>query len=177
MKYFTLDELKTLLRSTPAEKPWQRVMFLVMYWHGLRVSEVINLRGENIKHGYVNVKRLKGSIPCSQPHVKHRDPELDEAGPLAELAARHKADELLFPISARGVQKLMERIAARTNLNPMKMHPHALKHTTAMHAIQNGNGIENVRAILGHKSLSSTGFYLTPNQDDASAGFAKSMGA
>lgn len=177
MKYFTVDELRMLLRSTPPEKPWQRLMFLVMYWHGCRVGEVTKLRGRDIQHGYLNFNRLKGSVPCSQPHIKHRDPELDEAGPLGELAAKYKQDELLFPISPRGVQKLMERISVRTGLNWEKMHPHTLKHTTAMHAIQNGNTIDKVRAILGHRSLSSTGFYLTPNQDDAVNDFARSMGA
>lgn len=166
MKYLSMDELKTLLRSTPAKKPWQRLMLLVAFWHGLRVNEVVNITGKDIQHGYVDVKRLKGSMHTVQPYVSHHDPELDEAVALTDMAAKFKGTERIFPISDRGVRKMMERISKETGLNRKKMHPHALKHTIAMQSIKVA-GIENVRATLGHKSLSSTGFYLTVNQDDA----------
>lgn len=180
MKYLSIDELKTLLRSIPKEKPEQRTMFLVMYWHGLRVSEVVGpkgLKGKSIQHGYVDVYRLKGSEHTIQPYVISDDPELDESKSLTDLSSRTPMDENVFTgLSVRGVQKLMERVSARTGLNRKRMHPHALKHTCAMHGIQAGNGIEVMRSVLGHKSLSSTGFYTKIAQDDAMNAFAKSRG-
>jgi site-specific recombinase XerD len=180
MKYLSIDELKTLLRSIPQDKPDQHTMFLVMYWHGLRVSEVVGpkgLRGKSIQHGYVDVYRLKGSEHTIQPYVVSDDHELDESVALTALANRTGMDELVFRgLSVRGVQKLMERISAKTGLNRKRMHPHALKHTCAMHGIQAGNGIEVMRSVLGHKSLSSTGFYTRIAQDDAMRQFAASRG-
>lgn len=176
MKYLTIDEFKTMLRAVPAEKPLQRLMFLVGFWHGLRVSELVGLTGRQIQHGYIDVQRLKGSLRTVQPYVAHPDPELDEAKALRELAALYQGDERLFKLSARGVQDLMARIAARTGLNRKKMHPHVLKHSIAMHSIKIA-GIENVRTHLGHKSLSSTGFYLKQTDDGAMSAVASALGA
>lgn len=181
MKYLTIDELKTLLRSVPKDKPKQRVIFLVMYWHGLRISEVVGprgMKGKQIQHGYVDVQRCKGSVHTIQPYVISEDVELDESAPLADLARNTPLEELVFPeLTVRGVQKLMERISARTGLNRKRMHPHVLKHTCAMHGLKAGNGIEVMRSVLGHKSLSSTGFYTQIPQDDAMRAFATSRGS
>lgn len=171
-----MDELKTLLRSVPEDKPWQRTMFLVAYWHGARVSELAELKGKDIKDGYVDLRRKKNSEHTVQPYVFHVDPELDEGTQLTELVRRRGPEESLFGLSKRGIQDLMVRISKRTGLNRKKAHPHALKHTCAMHGIQRGVGIEVMRSVLGHKSLSSTGFYTKIAQDDAMSAFAKAMG-
>lgn len=179
MKYLDMDELKTLLRGVPTDKPEQRLMFLTMYLHGLRVSETVGefgLKGRDIQHGYVDIRRLKGSEHTVQPLVKHPDPELDESEELVILARRCHLDENLFKLSVRGVQDLMKRIARRTGLSEKKMHPHVLKHTHAMHQVKAGVSIASIRETLGHKSLSSTGFYTRIPQDDAMAIFAKSIG-
>lgn len=179
MKYLSMDELKTLLRSVPADKPWQRTMFLVMYWHGLRISETVGergLRGRDIQHGHVNIVRLKGSFPTLQLYVKSPDPELDESEALARLALTVPENENVFKLSVRGVQDLMKRIGKRSGLNHFKMHPHILKHTHAMHQVKAGVDITSIRETLGHKSLASTGFYTRIAQDDAMATFAKAMG-
>lgn len=151
-----------------------------MYWHGLRLSEVFGpkgLKGKQIQHGYVDVFRLKGSDHTVQPYVVSADPELDESKPLAELAKRTAPDSLVFhQIKQRRVQQIMAEISEKTGLNRKRIHPHALKHTCAMHGIQAGQGIEVMRSVLGHKSLSSTGFYTRIAQDDAMSSFAKAMG-
>lgn len=179
MKYLSLEEFKTLLRSCPENKPWQRAMFLTMFWHGCRISETVGpkgLLGRHIQHGYVDINRLKGSQHTVQPYVFHPDAELDESGPLTLLAAQVGLDEPVFPLSVRGVQDLMVRISQRTGLNRLKMHPHALKHTHAMQSIKAGVGIEVIRETLGHKSLSSTGFYTRIAQDDAMKTVAQAIG-
>jgi integrase/recombinase XerC len=70
----------------------------------------------------------------------------------------------------------MSDIMPRHGLNRLKMHPHVLKHTHAMHSVKAGIGIESIRETLGHKSLASTGFYTRIPQDDAVRAFAKAMG-
>ena len=166
MLHLEISELKTLLAHT--DNPRHRLMILVGYCHGLRVSELINLRGADIRDGYVNVRRLKGSEHTIQPYVKHPDPLLDEATPLREMAESVKADEILFPMTRSGVWRMMQRIGKAAGLPKHKLHPHVLKHTIA-HASIKSAGIENVRQYLGHKSLSSTGAYLRVTDEAASA--------
>lgn len=173
MKHLSQDEIKALLREIPDER--QRLMFKVAFLHGLRVSELINLVREDIRDGYVNVQRLKGSLKTVQPYVAHPDLELDESTGLMKLFGTLSKGEKLFPMSRNGVYKLMQRAGKRAGLPAHKLHPHTLKHSCAMVAI-NKVGIQSVRQYLGHKSLSSTGEYLKESDETASRAFAGALG-
>ena len=172
MKHLTIDELKALLKEIPDSR--QRLMFKVGFLHGLRVSELINLVREDVQDGYVKVQRLKGSYKTVQPHVKHPDPELDEAEGLAALYGTLKNGERLFPMTRNGVYKLMQRAGKKAGIPTHKLHPHALKHSCAMVAIDK-IGIQKVRQYLGHKSISSTGAYLNESDETASRAFARAF--
>jgi integrase len=186
MQHFTIEELKGLLKeiksqSTGGEKQAakrekQRLMVVVGFWHGLRVSELTSLKGADIKDGYINCQRRKGSLHTIQPFIHHDDPYLDEAAGLTELARVVGDDELLFPMTRNGVLKLMQRAGKRAGLPEHKLHPHILKHSIAMQTIKE-SGIENVRQWLGHKSIASTGEYLKVSDDAAARIISKSMGA
>lgn len=169
MNHLTQPEIKSLLREIPNER--QRLMLKVGFLHGLRVSELINLKREDIRDGYVKVQRLKGSLKTVQPYVAHSDPELDEAGPLAKLYGTLKTGERLFPMTRNGVYKLMQRAGKQAGIPSHKLHPHALKHACAMESIDK-IGIQRVRQYLGHKSISSTGEYLKESDETASRAFA-----
>jgi integrase len=172
MQHLTVDEFKQLLGKIPNER--KRLMFVVGFFHGLRVSELIGLTKESIADGYINVQRLKGSLKTIQPYIKHPDPELDEYTMLAKLYGTLKKKERLFPWTRDGAFKMMQRAGAAAGLPKHKCHPHSLKHSCAMLAIKK-IGIESVRQYLGHKSLSSTGAYLRVSDGEASAEFAKSL--
>ncbi|WP_158788598.1 tyrosine-type recombinase/integrase [Granulicella sp. L46] len=170
--HFTRDEIKTLLEGVPNTR--NRLMLLVGYNHGLRVSELTNLKGADIRDGYVIVKRLKGSLKTVQPYVQHVDPTFNEAPGLQELARTVGPQERLFPMTPNGVAKLMQRTGARVGLPRHKLFPHNLKHSIA-HATIQGAGIENVRQWLGHKSISSTGAYLRVTDEAAAQAIAKAL--
>lgn len=165
MRYLELPELKALLAEIPNRR--HKLMILVGFFHGLRVSELINLTAAHVRDGYVDVQRLKGSMRTIQPYVRNADPELDESAGLTELAHSLKPEDRLFPMTRDGVLKLMQRAGTRAGLPKHKLHPHALKHSIALHTIKSA-GIENVRQYLGHKSLSSTGAYLRVTDEAAS---------
>ena len=170
MQHLTQDEIKRLVREIPDER--QRLMILVGFLHGLRVSELITLTKENIRDGYVSVQRLKGSLKTTQPFVSHPDKELSEADGLKKLYGTLDPKERLFPMTRGGVYKLMQRAGERAGIPKHKLHPHALKHACAMESIDK-IGIQRVRQYLGHKSISSTGEYLKESDESASREFAK----
>lgn len=149
----------------------QRLMVKIAFFHGLRVSELLNLTRENLKDGYIAVQRLKGSLKTVQPYVSHPDPELDEAEDLIKLFNILKPGERAFIMTRNGFYKLMRRAGERAGLPAHKCHPHALKHSCAMASIDK-IGIQRVRQYLGHKSISSTGEYLKVNDEEASKAFA-----
>jgi type 1 fimbriae regulatory protein FimB len=172
MHHLTQDELKSLLKAI--SQPRHKLMVKVGFLHGLRVSELINLRKEDIRDGFVRVQRLKGSLKTTQPYVKHPDPELSEAEDLSELYKHLGSNEKLFPMTRFGVYKLIQRAGTRAGIPAHKLHPHVLKHTCAMVGIDT-MGIHMVRQYLGHKSISSTGEYLKETDEAASKAFAGAL--
>jgi integrase len=164
MQHLTIAEIKRLVRCV---SPEHRLMILVTFWHGLRVSEAINLRGRDIQDGHVHVRRLKGSLETIQPYVIHEDPVLDESYRLAELAKSVPYTVRLFPITRFGYYKLMRRAGEMAGIPEYKkVRPHILKHSIIMQTIKQG-GIENVRQWAGHKNIASTGHYCRVSDQDA----------
>lgn len=173
MNHLTREELKSLLKEVP--NPRQRLMLKVGFWHGLRVSEIINLDGSSIRDGYVSVQRLKGSMKTHQPFQVSVDPILDESQELHDLAKTAKPGERLFPMTRFGVGKLMQRAGRRAGIPRHKLFPHILKHSIAMQTIHDA-GIENVRQWLGHRNISSTGAYLNVTDEAASIAITRAAG-
>lgn len=172
MNHLTRSEFKSLVQSV--RNPKHRLMLKVGFNHGLRVSELINLTEANIRDGYVDVQRLKGSMRTIQRYQASDDPLLDEAQELKAMAATLKPGERLFHITRSGVDKLMKRCGKRAGIPQHKLFPHVLKHSIAMQTIK-GAGIENVRQWLGHKSISSTGSYLRVSDEAASQAISRAM--
>ena len=172
MQALTRAEIKKLLAEVPTDR--QRLMFVVTFNHGLRVSEVINLTGNSIRDGFVTVQRLKGSLKTIQPFMSNSDPEFDEVERLTELARTAGANERLFPMDRYAVYYLMQKCGKLAGLPKHKLHPHCLKHAVALATIHTA-GIENVRQWLGHKSISSTGEYLRVSDDAAAQAVARAM--
>lgn len=165
MVQLTKPELRDLILGN--SNPKHRLLFQVMLLHGLRVSEAINLKGANIRDGYLTVQRLKNSEKTIQPFNESDDTAFNEAPALRTLAATLAPDEKLFNITRDGVYKLMQRVGTRAGIPRHKLHPHALKHTMAKAAIS--KGIEYTQKFLGHKSMASTGKYLKVDDEEASA--------
>lgn len=168
MKHLTKPELTRLLivAKQHSEQDW--LMILVSYWHGLRVSEAIELTHENIRDGFITVARKKGSMKTTQPLVRSSDPLYDES-PLERIAGR------MFPITRMTAWNRIQKYGAIAGIPAHLLHPHILKHSIGMHSIKTA-GIENVRQYLGHTSIASTGAYLKVDDDVASKAIAMAAG-
>lgn len=172
MHSLTRQETKALVEAI--HNPQHRLLVKIAFWHGLRVSEVINLTKENVRDGYVSVQRLKGSLKTTQPFIRPDDPVLAYAEELETYAKTLQPGERLFKITRRGIAKVIERDGLRAGLPRHKLHPHALKHSIATQTIRKA-GIEHVRQWLGHQSMSSTGAYLRVSDEAAAAEISAAM--
>lgn len=172
MQALDRSEIKRLLAEVPKDR--QKLMLVVTFNHGLRVSETINLTGRSIRDGFVTVQRLKGSMKTIQPYMSSTDPDLNEVPGLTELANTVGPNELLFKMTRFGVYRLMQRCGERAGIPKHKLHPHSLKHAICLATIHTA-GIENVRQWVGHKSISSTGSYLRVTDEAAGKAVASAM--
>ena len=179
MDFLTPNELLAVLRCAREHSSRSWAMILIAYTHGLRATEVCNLKlaDVNVKDSTIAVKRLKGSLATVQMLMPHRgEPLLDEIGALKAWLKDRPADagDALF-VSAKGghlsrVQffTIFQGIAERAGLPTNKRHPHVLKHSLASHLISANTNLAKVGQFLGHKSISSTMKYVSVSDQQAS---------
>jgi site-specific recombinase XerD len=172
-------ELLSLLRSAKANGAREWAMMVLAYKHGLRASEICNLRlGDiDIKNMGIVIERLKGSLRTVQALTEHRGEQLlNELKALREWLRERRDDgsDFLFTSQKGGrldrtqVFRLFRSIAADAGLAPEKRHPHALKHSIATHLIRANVNLALVKQQLGHKSIGSTMRYISTTDQQAS---------
>jgi type 1 fimbriae regulatory protein FimB len=172
-------ELLAVLKAAKARGAREWSMIVLAYKHGLRASEVCNIRVDDIdlKNGNIVVERLKGSLRTTQAVTEHRgQPLLNELKALREWLRKRPKDgsDFLF-VSQKGGRldrtqffRLFQSIATSAGLPPEKRHPHALKHSIASHLVAANVNLALVKQQLGHKSIGSTMRYVTTSDQQAS---------
>src|ERR1039457_6643585 len=146
MQHLEPAEVLFVLRAAKAKGHRERAMIAVAYKHGMRASEVCNLRVDDLdlKNGTIVVERLKGSLRTTQAVTEHRgEPLLNEHRALREWLRERPNDgsDFLF-VSQKGGRldrsqffRIFRCVAADAGLSPEKRHPHALKHSLASHLV------------------------------------------
>jgi integrase/recombinase XerC len=138
-----------------------KLMFEVLYQTGIRSSELVNLRDVNVDKQQIKVlgKRNKERIiPIGEQ--------------LGELINRYRdlrkvllANNDYFFVLNSGkklypkfvYRKINKYLGLVTDLE--KKSPHVMRHTFATHMLNNGAGLEALKELLGHASLSATQIY------------------
>lgn len=172
-------EVLGVLRNAKAKGTREFAMILLAYKHGMRASEVCNLRLNDIdlKNCSILIERLKGSLRTVQALTEHRgEPLLNEIRALREWLRERPIDgsDFLF-VSQKGGRihrsqyfRLYRSFAKQTGLAPEKQHPHVLKHSLATHLVRANVNLAVVQRQLGHKSINSTLRYVTTTDLEAS---------
>jgi integrase len=179
-------EVLSVLRAARTKGIREWAMIVLAYKHGMRVSELCNLRLDDIdlKNGSVVIERLKGSLRTTQALTEHRgEPLLNEIKALREWLRKRPNDgsDVLFNSQKGGrldrsqVFRLFRALAAKAGLPPEKRHPHCLKHSIASHLVTANVNLALIRQQLGHKSIGSTMRYVTASDRQASKATAGAL--
>jgi integrase/recombinase XerD len=156
----TKKEILMLFESLNSKK--SRLMVSLMYSTGMRVSELISLKIENLefenKIGYI--RQAKGN--------KDRIFNIPEflISRLKKYAEKQNflKQIYLFPgrngkkMSSRNIQKIVKKAGQKAQINK-EVHCHALRHSFATHLLENDVGIRKIQVLLGHASISTTEIY------------------
>jgi integrase/recombinase XerD len=164
MKSLTKTELDALLAATPEP---DRLMFLVAFNHGLRVSEVVNLNASNIVDGHLVVQRLKRSRRTTQPLLPN---EKDGLLALAKQSGK------FFPISRWTADRRLKEYGKKAGIPEHLLHMHCLKHSCGRLGFKGGMSIPEIQAYLGHKNGGNTMIYLQASEEEAANAFAAAVG-
>jgi integrase len=186
MNHLEPTEVLSVLKAAKAKGSREWAMIVLAYKHGLRASEVCNLRVDDLdlKNGSIVVERLKGSLRTTQAVTEHRgEPLLNEHRALREWLRERPADgsDYLFTSQKGGrldrtqFFRLFKAIATEAGLPAEKRHPHALKHSLASHLVSANVNLALVKQQLGHKSIGSTMRYVTTTDHQASKATASAL--
>ena len=167
-EYLTPDEVEALLRavgSVGRHRHRDRTMILLAYRHGLRVSELISLRWEQVdlKQGHLHVTRLKNGTPSTHPL---RGPEIRA---LRRLKREHSSPYLFVterggPLTASTVRKMVARSGIGARI-AFPVHPHMLRHATGFYLANEGHDTRAIQHYLGHKQIAHTVRYTELRSD------------
>lgn len=163
------EDVEALLAAPDVSEPLglrDRCMLEVLYASGLRVSELVGLRLDEIsmRQGVVRVMG-KGSkerlVPLGEQALDWLEQYLADARPLLLTG---KATDVVFP-SQRGQQMTRQTFWYRIKLHARNagiikpLSPHTLRHAFATHLLNHGADLRVVQMLLGHSDLSTTQIY------------------
>ena len=164
-----VDEVSQLLNSPDTTKPLgarDAAMLELLYAAGLRVSELVNLKLQdiNLEAGFVRVfgKGSKERVaPIGLPAQKKIAFYIEGA---RKAALKKRLSPYLFigragkPLTRQGFWKLLRRYADQARIHK-KISPHSLRHSFATHLLEGGADLRAVQVMLGHVDISTTQIY------------------
>ena len=167
-KSLALSDIDEMLarEQTKAQHPAlalrNRALMELLYATGIRVSEIVNLRLEDLDlAGSKAIVRGKGDkerlVPFGVSAQKILEPYLREARP---QLCRKRRSPLVF-VDRNGTGLTRERVwrIVRESKLDLKASPHMLRHSCATHMVGNGADLRTVQTILGHADISTTQVY------------------
>ena len=159
-EYLTEAEVERLLRATRNNRWAHRdaTMILVAYRHGLRASELTDLRWDQVdfRTATLHVRRVKQGSPSTHPIIG------DELRWLRRLQRDQEpksafvfTSERGSPFTTAGFARMVERAGAEAKLR-FKAHPHMLRHACGFALAAKGHDTRALQAYLGHKNIQHT---------------------
>lgn len=140
-----------------------------MFWYfvirflaatGARVSELIQIKVEHIKLGYLDLYSKGGKL--RRIYI----PKALQEEALAWLESKNQASGFIFlnkygdRITTRGISGQLKKLAVRYNINPAVVYPHSFRHRFAKSFLERCNDISFLVDLMGHESIETTRIYL-----------------
>ena len=168
-EHLTEDEVETLKVAAGdigRHRHRDRTLILMMFRHGFRVSEAVDLRWDQVdfKAGSIHINRLKNGKPAT--HYL----EGDETRALRRLRREQTRNPFIFvterggPLTRSTVNKLVERAGRLAGIE-FPVHPHMLRHACGYHLANKGIDTRTIQDYLGHVSITHTVRYTELSPD------------
>jgi len=169
-KILSLEEIEKLLSQPDLNTPLgfrDRTMLEVCYATGVRVSELLSLKVENLNLELGFIKVLgKGNkerlIPLGDYAMKFLKEYLKNIRP---KLAKVKSKTYVFlnkkgePLTRQRFWQIVKEYAKKAGIDLDKISPHVIRHSFATHLLQGGADLRSLQFMLGHSSLATTQIY------------------
>ena len=168
-EYLTDAEIESLTDAAKGNRHGRRdaTMILIAYRHGLRVSELMDQRWDQVDFASatLHVRRVKQGSPSTHP-IRG-----DELRALRRLQREQKpkspfvfTSERGSPFTTAGFARMVERAGVEAKLG-FKVHPHMLRHACGFALANKGHDTRALQAYLGHRNIQHTVCYTELSPD------------
>lgn len=159
-EYLLSDEVEAMMTAASSVGRHglrDKTLILLMYRHGLRVSEASVLRWHQIdlKRGYIHIHRRKNGKPSTHPLYG------DEMRALRSLQRDYPDTPWVFvserktPLSDRVIHQVVVRAGVNAKLE-FPVHPHMLRHGCGYYLAAKGIDTRTIQDYLGHRQIQHT---------------------
>jgi integrase/recombinase XerD len=169
-KVLSQEEVSRLLAAPKGEDaPRDKAMLEVLYAAGLRVSELIAIKEDDVhlEVGYLRVVgkgRKTRVVPVGEAARRAIEEHLASRKPAPRAKGALFTTSRGLPFTRQGFWKLIRRYAVAAGIR-QAISPHVLRHSFATHLLARGADLRSVQAMLGHADISTTEIYT--HLDDA----------
>lgn len=148
------------------------ILFKFMIQTGLRISEVVNLKNEDVdlSSGFIRVRNGKGNKERYVPIVNTLSEDLNKYNEY-KIKEKVTTDNYFFNLrhKDKGVNRtnilvMLKKYATYAGINPDVISPHVCRHTFATLMLYKGCDLYVVSKVMGHSSINTTMIYLTNNR-------------
>ncbi len=150
------EEINNMIMSTKNLK--HRLILMFLYYSGLRLNEVINIKWNDIDFDrkIIHLKKSKGE----KERIIFLHKKLKQ---ILEMYGKEKEGLILKSdrnkkYNNRTIQKIVKNASKKAKINK-KVNPHVLRHSFATHLLEAGADIRYIQQLLGHKNLQTTQIY------------------
>lgn len=168
LSILTPREVECLLEqpnSSDLKGQRDKAMLEVLYATGIRVTELISIKVSdvNLHSGYIKVKKKnkERTIPVGNVALKCLSDYIENVRP---LLIKTEEEETLFinangqKMTRQGFWKILKQYKDQAKIEK-ELTPHTIRHSFAVHLLQNGAEVKMVQEILGHTDVASTLMY------------------
>jgi len=188
MDYLDAAEIRALLRSiddSSRNARRDRALLTLMFNTGARVQEVVSLVIDDLRLSPPYSVKLMGKgrkervCPLWPEAVTELRQYLKERSDTGNDGRRPLfINDRGTPLTRFGARLILQRHAehaakSHQSLHRKRIHPHTLRHSTAMHLLRSGVDLSTIAHWLGHNSINTTNRYLTIDLEAKRAALAK----
>ncbi len=177
VEYFEFEEIRAVLQVVDRSKTYGRrdyALLSVMFNTGARAQEVVDLKATDLQltrpfSVNINGKGKKERICPLWPQTAHVLREyLEERDIDSQRSVHVFINHLGKPLTRFGIRYILAKyvrlaISLQSSLKKKSLHPHSVRHSTALHLLKSGVDLSTISHWLGHSSINTTNKYVTIN--------------
>nr|DAK44164.1 MAG TPA: SITE SPECIFIC RECOMBINASE XERD [Caudoviricetes sp.] len=155
-----LDEEEQFALIKSARNLRDKALIMTVLSSGLRASEILNLKEDDLYRRSLIVSRGKGG----KPRVTFIDPLTEKS--IREYHHKREVDSVFVftnsfgkPLSRQYLSRMISETALRAGIKK-RVSAHTLRHSFATNMLRKGARIEDVQPLMGHSNISTTRLYM-----------------